>query len=253
VSILEFLRAKRPRGKHDRNAPPPDATVGGLDGCLGGWVLATGPVGLGGPIAVEVVNTFKEVLARIQAGDLDAVAVDMPIGLPDRGPRRCDGEARARLGTRHSSVFPAPLRALLDAATWEEALASSRALTDRGISRQAFGILPKVREIDQVITPEMQDRVIEAHPEVSFAALAGGPMAHSKKKPAGRAERLAALVGPFSGITETTGERVPGATPDDVLDAYALLWTAARWVRGEAIVLGEGECDARGLRMEILA
>jgi len=251
VRILEFVRGRRPWGRR-REASGRGAMVGGLDGCRGGWVLAAGRVGTDIPVTIEVMAGFGEVLARVQAGDLEAVAVDMPIGLADLQPRRCDGEARARLGTRHSSVFPAPLRPLLDVASWDEALALNRELTGKGISRQAFGILPKVREVDQAITPEIQDRIVEAHPEVSFALLAGGPMAHSKRSPAGRAERLAALVGPFSDITQTTGQRLQGTAPDDVLDAYALLWTASRWVRGEAVVLG-GERDARGLRMEIVA
>jgi hypothetical protein len=42
--------------------------------------------------------------------------------------------------------------------------------------------------------------------------------------------------------------RVPLA---DVLDAYATLWTALRWARGEAEVLG-GEVDDCGVPMRIV-
>jgi predicted RNase H-like nuclease len=226
--------------------------VGGLDGCRGGWVLVSGCVDQGAPTTVEVIGGFAEVLARLQTGSFAAVAVDIPIGLPATGPRPCDVEARRRLGLRRSSVFPAPLRALLRAVTWDEALAMSRRLTGLGISKQAYGILAKVREVDRFITAALQDRLVEAHPELSLAALTGAPMAHPKRTPGGHTERLAALAGPFPDIGERTARRLQGTAPDDVLDAYALLWTARRWLRGEAIVLGGGR-DERGLRMEIVS
>src|SRR2546423_25609 len=47
-------------------------------------------------------------------------------------------------------------------------------------------------------------------------------------------------------------ERVLGRTPDDVLDARAVLWTARRLARGQAERLGDGAHDERGLRMEIV-
>jgi predicted RNase H-like nuclease len=237
-------------GQSDEGSGLPPCRVGGLDGCRGGWVLASGCVDQGAPTTVEVISGFAEVLARMQIGSLAAVVVDIPIGLPATGSRLCDVEARRRLGLRRSSVFPAPLRALLEAVTWDEALAMSRRLAGRGISKQAYGIFAKVREVDRLITPALQDRLVEAHPELSLASLTGAPMAHPKRTPDGHAERLAALAGSFPDIGKHTTRRLQGAAPDDVLDAYALLWTARRWMRGEAVVLGGGR-DKRGLRMEI--
>jgi predicted RNase H-like nuclease len=46
---------------------------------------------------------------------------------------------------------------------------------------------------------------------------------------------------------------LPGAAPDDVLDAFVLCWTARRFLRRQAVVLGDGEVDSTGLRMEIVA
>jgi len=45
---------------------------------------------------------------------------------------------------------------------------------------------------------------------------------------------------------------VPGARTDDVLDAYALLWTACRYVAGTAVCLAGDETDGRGLVMRIV-
>jgi predicted RNase H-like nuclease len=141
-------------------------TVAGVDGCRAGWVVATEAEGT---LAVEVVGQFSAVLERVAAGALDAVAVDIPIGLPAAGSRRCDTEARRLIGPRRSSVFPAPARGLLGARSWAEAA---------GISRQTYGILAKVAEVDAAVSPAAQDRVVEAHPEVSFTHLAGRPLHH---------------------------------------------------------------------------
>jgi len=42
-----------------------------------------------------------------------------------------------------------------------------------------------------------------------------------------------------------------GARLDDVLDALAAAWSAGRWARGEAEVLG-AEVDARGRPMQVV-
>ena len=119
-------------------------------------------------------------------------------------------------------MFPAPRRALLPCRDWASAT---------GVSKQAFNLLPKLAEVDALVTPALQDRVLEVHPELAFAALAGGaPMAWPKRTAAGRAERLAAL-----GLNEAP--RVRGAAPDDVLDAMAVLASMRRWSTGDAICL----------------
>src|SRR3989442_6753723 len=81
------------------------------------------------------------------------------------------------------------------------------------------------------MTPRLQRRVREAHPEVSFALLNGAPLLFAKKSADGEAERRG-LLNPIFG--EIRG--VPGAARDDVLDAYALLWSARRARRGNAPV-----------------
>ena len=209
-------------------------TCGGVDGCRTGWVLATVPVD--GPLefTVTLVPSFADLVGR----DPEVLGVDMPIGLAQSGPRACDVAARRLLGPRRSSVFPAPPRSLLACRTWEDA---------RGISKQTFHLLPKMAEVDDVMTPALQARVREVHPELGFARLAGGaPMAHPKRTLAGRLERLAAL-----GLHEVPA-RLRGAAADDVLDACAVATVARRLVTGEVDVLGDGAVDERGLRMEIV-
>ncbi|MCI0409019.1 MAG: DUF429 domain-containing protein, partial [Acidobacteria bacterium] len=40
-----------------------------------------------------------------------------------------------------------------------------------GMSRQAFNIMRKIREVDKLLQPNFQDHVFEAHPEIAFARV----------------------------------------------------------------------------------
>ncbi len=228
-----------------------DLLVAGLDGCRAGWVLATVPLRATGPPQIEVVSHLHEVIARLRAGTLAAAAIDIPIGLAPAGPRRVDVDARRRIGARRSSVFPAPVRPVLAATTYAEACSISRAASGRGVSRQLFGILPKVREVDRLQSPALQARLFEMHPEVSFTELAGAPMRHAKRKPEGRLERVAALRHAYGGTCSVVDTRLRGSQPDDILDALVGAWTARRYARGSHVQLG-GELDETGLRMEMI-
>lgn len=218
--------------------------VAGVDGCRAGWVVA---LDRDGTIDVSVVPRFAGVVALLDEG-VDVIAVDMPIGLPDSGSRACDIEARCHLGPRRSSVFPAPPRPLLDATDYPSALATKRSLDGRGLSKQSFHLLPKIAEVDAVLTPQRQPRVVESHPELAFARTAGSALTGSKHTPGGRVERRRLA-------TQVLGDRavnaVPGAELHDVLDALMLIATARRLADGTAERLGDGSRDARGLVMEI--
>ncbi len=129
-----------------------DTLVAGLDGCRSGWVMATVPLGATGPLRLELVDDLRDVVGRIETGTLAAAAIDIPIGLATAAPRRCDVEARRLLGPRRSSVFPAPARSVLGAASYEEACARSALACGKRISRQLFNILPKIQQVDAVVT-----------------------------------------------------------------------------------------------------
>jgi predicted RNase H-like nuclease len=187
---------------------------------------------------------FADVLAL----DVDVIAVDMPMGLLDSGPRSCDVAARAALGVRRSSVFPAPARAVLGSATYAEALARSRATHGKGLSVQAFNLVRRIEEVDRLVGPDDQARVVEASPELSFAVLAGAPLSESKRTSPGRSQRLRLLETVFTDVARRLAEPHPGAAADDVLDAYAVAWTARRVASGSATRMGAGEQDSRGLR-----
>lgn len=217
----------------------------GVDGCPRGWIGAL--VSSDGRVEWHQLADA----AAVVAVDVAAVGVDIPIGLPERDARGCDVAARRLLRPHGSRVFPAPVRAALQARTYEEACAISRRRHARGaaISLQTWNILGKIREFDAIMTPDLQSRVVEVHPEVSFLRLGDdGPLA-PKRSAQGRAERLAAI-GRWLGDVELPR----WSRPDDALDALAAAWSAHRWLAGAADVLPSA-CpvrDDRGLRMEIV-
>ena len=217
-------------------------------------VPARGAVVRGDGPEIRVVPGIDAVVALLESGRLVAAAVDIPIGLPTDEPRRCDLEARRLLGPRRASVFPAPVRAALDAGTYAETCDVSQKISGKALSIQLYNILGKIREVDAFQSPSLQRRLFEACPELSFAVMARGvPMGHNKRSADGRAERIAVLhehVG--VDVPALLEARAPGAQPDDVLDALALAWTARRCLGGSCLRLG-GELDATGLRMEIVA
>jgi predicted RNase H-like nuclease len=230
----------------------PTALVAGVDGCRRGWVVAVTPAAGPAPVlSIAVVDHIGAVFDRVRAGELVAVGLDMPIGLPEGGVRACDVATRARLGRRRSSVFPTPPRPVLGSADHAEAVRRSRAIDGRGLSIQAFNLLAKIGEVDAAIDPSLTEAVVEAHPESVFAELAGAPLATTKRTARGRADRLELLRGPFPDSTPALTSRLRGAAPDDVLDAVAAAWTARRWASGTALVLGDGTRDRRDLPMRV--
>jgi len=165
-----------------------------------------------------------------QAGNQSAIqviGVDMFIGLPDRSGREADALARVVAGPRRSSVFTAPIRPALEASTYAEALAISRKVTGRGLSAQAFGLRQKALEVDRFMH-DVQIRVVEVHPEVSFAEMNGAPLPSSKKKRPGMEHRRRLLASNGLEFPQDLGELGHRANADDILDAAAIAWTAMR-------------------------
>jgi predicted RNase H-like nuclease len=230
-------------------------TLVGVDGCRGGWLVV---VHAASRLDTRVFADWPALITGVPTGAL--VGVDIPIGLPATGSRRCDLEARQRLKPpRGSSVFPAPVRECLREGTYSELSDSHRRIDGRGLTRQAYFLLPKIRQVDQYVMadPSRQRRIHEVHPEVSFALWnRGAPMAHNKSKPAGRAERERLIDAVWPGERERlwAAVRGRGCGRDDLNDALAALWTVRRIAAGDAVRMPqESELDERGVRMEITA
>jgi len=231
--------------------------LGGADGCRNGWVLVTKELS-SGRVNCRLCSSTRDLFYGEPVPDI--LGLDIPIGLPDSGARLCDREARKRLGPgRGSSVFPAPIRCLLEARSYAEACDLRFEAEHKKISRQAWGILPKIREVDEALRadPALQQRVREVHPEISFLLLAGGrPLDHGKKTRLGQEERLRMLEPHFGQYLQraVAKRHAMRCTLDDILDAFAVCWTAERISSGLAETLPPNPPrDSAGLRMEIVA
>lgn len=232
--------------------------IAGADGCRDGWVVVRETLP-GSGVSWDVVPSLQALFEGPSAPHL--LALDIPIGLPLAGARTCDTEARRLLGRgRGSSVFPAPIRPVLMASSHAEASDARHLVEGKRISIQSWAIVPKIREVDEFLRarPDLQDRVREVHPEICFYFMAGGrPMGAAKKKREGREERAALLRSAFGTTTVDSalaGLRSLGCAADDLLDAFAGLWTARRIHHGTAVSLPAAPPrDSFGLRMEMLA
>jgi predicted RNase H-like nuclease len=174
------------------------------------------------------------------------IAVDMPIGLPDRteGSGRVPEQLiRPLLGERQSSVFAIPSRSAVEATDYGDACTIAAATSDpsRKVSRQGFAIFPKIREIDALLRarPDLMPRVYEVHPELAFWALNGGQALTQPKKvkgiPYGPGMALRRALLKESGLVPDKLVMAPpprGAAQDDLLDALAGLTVALDLARG---------------------
>jgi predicted RNase H-like nuclease len=246
------------------NVINPNAWLAGVDGCTGGWVAAfVRPDS--GETRVRIVPRFADVLSSPERPDV--VAVDMPIGLPERvgiGGRAAENCVRPLLGARQSSVFSVPSRAAVYAADYGEACGVAAATSDppRKVSKQLFNIAPKIREVDECLraSPEAARRVFEVHPEVAFWRLNGGrPLTEPKKvksrpyEPGLALRRNLLMAG---GLPDQAVNAAPpkGAAADDLLDALACAAIARRIHVGIAEPFpNPPPRDAFGLAMAIWA
>ena len=209
-------------------------SVVGVDGCKRGWIaVALDDAGRTHGHFVEHLDDLGDAIDGVHA-----VAIDIPIGLPSSGRRQADAAARELLGQRRNSVFNAPVREAITAATHAEASAISRRITGHGISQQSFALAPKILEAERWAASTTMP-VWEVHPEVSFAVMLGHPAEHPKSTWSGLRERLNALRDTDANhiVIDDIGIAGAMAGSDDVLDAAVAAWSAARLHRGDGISL----------------
>jgi predicted RNase H-like nuclease len=215
-----------------------DLWLAGADGCPGGWIVAFVRPG-GDEARLRIVPRFADLLAAPERPAI--VAVDMPIGLPERtglGGRAAENCVRPLLGARQSSVFSVPSRTAIYAGDYAAACAIAAATSDppRKVSKQLFNIAHKIREVDEVLRakPDAASRVFEVHPEVAFWRLNGERALTEPKKTKGRPyepglalrRKLLIAAGLSAGAANAAAPK--GAASDDLLDALACAAVARR-------------------------
>ncbi|HKA70508.1 MAG TPA: DUF429 domain-containing protein [Xanthobacteraceae bacterium] len=237
--------------------------LAGVDGCPAGWIVALVRPD-GDEVRITVVPRFADVFSGTRPA---IVAVDIPIGLPERGQyggRAAENAVRPLLGGRQSSVFSVPSRAAILAADYAEACTAALATSDppRRVSKQLFMLAPKIREVDAVLRADaaLAATVFEVHPELAFWRLNGEHALGEPKKVKGKCyepglalrRRLLVAAGLPAGIVNGATPR--GARPDDLLDALACTAIARRLHAGVAQSFpASPPRDAFGLPMAIWA
>jgi len=219
----------------------------GVDGWRGAWV--------GALLAGRSVTllALPDVAAVLAVPGVEAIGIDMPIGLSDDGARACDVAARellAGLGAA-GSVFPAPVRAVLAARDYAHARELSRAATGgrRAPSAQTYQLVAAIRALDDALGDPPRDDVVEVHPELAFREL-DARVRDPKVTARGLAQRLTALRAVMD-VDEALAAAPPRVPAVDALDACAAAWSAQRVADGTARTVGVDTPDARGRPMRI--
>jgi predicted RNase H-like nuclease len=120
--------------------------------------------------------------------------------------------------------------------------------TGKGLSIQTWCIAPKIKQVDDLITRELQEWIFEVHPEISFWALNGQTaIVDGKKTKTGRDVRTRLLAERFPEIPAYLQKKPSKVGKDDLLDAAVAAWSALRRLQGNAKSVSPPEVDAKGL------
>jgi predicted RNase H-like nuclease len=207
----------------------------GVDAYAKGWI----GVELNGGtfVGAYIKDCLTTLLSAVN--DLQAVGIDMPLGLAETGRRQADLDARVFVGPRWHSVFLMEPRAVWKQEdiwyddSWEQANQRCKQLFGHGLPRQTWGLRVKLREANECLATGKYP-LHEVHPEVSFAAMNGHqPLKHSKISWTGHITRRALLAEHGIELPDQLG-KAGKARLDDVLDAAAAAWSAHRIATGHA-------------------
>lgn len=200
----------------------------------------------------ELLNTFNE---------FDRIFIDMPIGLEEEEyNRECDMLLRKKLGKEYApSVFSPPIRSALHAPSYVEANMQSFEITEKKLTVQSWNITPKIRVLDRFLTesPELQEKVLESHPELLFMNLNGGMIYQKKNTKKGLRHRLD-LVKEFEPVAADFFREIKEeyrrneVEEDDIVDALVLALSAKQSVeKGIKTIPDNPPKDSQGLKMAI--
>ena len=223
----------------------------GVDGCRGGWLIAKteGERGNFSALSLSVVPTLaqafslkalKEKASREKALKEKAlkekatqlVLIDMPKGLLSDKARKIEGLARQLLKGQASTVFNVPVVDAVFAGDYQDASAINHRMTGKKLSKQAWYLCPKIKELDELLArePSLSNLIYESHPELVFRLMAGTQLP-KKKDSEGLTARSALLERagiPATQLVSALMNRYSRSVcfADDAIDALVLLLLA---------------------------
>ncbi len=240
-------------------SPNRSFSVVGIDGCMGKWLtVAITESGFD----INLISSIEEVCDKYQ--NADCIIIDMPIGLAEKiDDKRPDTVLRGKLKGKASSVFNTPCRQAVYENTYEKASEINRNILAKGISKQSYAIIPKIREIDEFLQAnnKWKNRLLESHPEFCFAKLNDGlPILENKQTQQGaeiRIELLSEYYPESYEVVEHFKRIAPASLSlkiDDVIDALVLAVTGIMGLNNGFISLPENPPkDSTGVIMQIVS
>jgi predicted RNase H-like nuclease len=229
----------------------------GIDSCSYGWIsFIINQTGWN----IEIFRNINPIWKKYNEAKL--ILIDIPIGLRSETSkaRLCDSAARKFLTRkRSSSIFPTPCRQALNASSYQEANSINRSITGKGVSKQTYNIMPKIKEVDKLLRRDdhASNIIIESHPEVCFTALNNGkPLEDYKKTKNGMKQRLSLLNSVSDHgkkplyFAKNNFKRNEVAI-DDILDAWVLAISASKGKSALKFLPTSYEFDKKGLPMRI--
>ncbi|KAA3632584.1 MAG: DUF429 domain-containing protein [Bacteroidetes bacterium] len=200
--------------------------LAGIDGCKKGWLMVKHEQGKYNYGVYENIDDLAT-----DNPDLKRSFIDIPIGLSSKGfMRTIDGVIRKELPGRSSTVFNPPCREALQFENYEQAKKENIRIEGKGISKQAFFISTKIKEVDDfLLQNNLEFEVFESHPELCFKYLnpAKEVLLTRKSTSEGAEERMAILkqydrniLSLYQQILDNT--KRSNVKKDDILDAICL-------------------------------
>lgn len=199
----------------------------GVDAAKGGWFTVSIE---DNSVGIDLYEDMGELWEDHH--EADRILVDIPIGLPKNERRECDELAKEHLGCRGLSVFYTPSRAVIgvDVDDYDRANEVNRNEQGHGLSKQAWNLMPKIRDVDDFLKEHDDSRNIihESHPELCFYAFNDrNPIAYAKTSERGREKRrdvLANVVSDVDTIYEDARDRylLKEVARDDIYDGMVL-------------------------------
>jgi predicted RNase H-like nuclease len=238
-------------GQVGQRSALPYQILAGVEPVPGGWLVAPGNLqGITlAPQPAYLLQSLADVLDYRPS--FSVVALHAPVGTQEKPGelRTCDASAREVLGRRRGAVVRAPSRALLDAASFEEAQK-----IDPSLDIVRWRSLRKASESIREVQSWRQRTVWEVNPELAFREMNDGDnLNYGRRTQLGRKERITLLESKLAGAERVLRERPPRVREEKLVDALADLWTARR-IRAHAITRSADPpvWDEEGVRMDIV-
>ena len=227
----------------------------GLDGCKSGWLL----------IYYQDYKYKHQLIASIhQAVSIfeqsRKIFIDIPIGLSSKNyNRQIEKKMRHLLKNRSSTVFTPPCREAVKQENYQLANKVNRAVTSKGLSKQAFNIGKKIAEVDHFLEQERKYQLVESHPEICFKLLNRSVLQTKKNTNDGQMERrnlISSFAPRLDKLVEDLLTLYPKSKvqPDDIIDAAVLCLSAQISLTFNTLLWKEANyTDEMGIQVKIEA